>query len=134
MGKTVLISSHILPELAKLCTHATILDRGSVRFSGSVSELEARMNMREALTLRLAGEPDEDMAGRVEACVQELLGITPERTQPDTWRIPGEAQKDAQLLAALVALGAPVCDFHREHATLERVFMEVMRDEAQSDL
>ena len=134
MGKTVLISSHILPELAKLCTHATILDRGSVRFSGSVSELEARMNMREALTLRLAGELDEDMAGRVEACVQELLGITPERTQPDTWRIPGEAQKDAQLLAALVALGAPVCDFHREHATLERVFMEVMRDEAQSDL
>lgn len=134
MGKTVLISSHILPELATLCTHATILDHGSVRFSGSVSELEARMNMREALTLRLAGEPDEDMAGCVEACVQELLGITPERTQPDTWRIPGEAQKDAQLLAALVALGAPVCDFHREHATLERVFMEVMRDEAQSDL
>ena len=45
----------------------------------------------------------------------------------------GEEQ-DAALLAALVGADVPVCDFHRERVTLERVFMEVMQDETQSNL
>lgn len=38
MGKTVLISSHILPELSDLCTSMTILERGRAVFSGTVTE------------------------------------------------------------------------------------------------
>ena len=134
MGKTVLISSHILPELASLCKHATILDRGSVRFSGSISALEERMHAQEALTIRLSGQTDEGMIQHLEACVQEQLGCKPKRTQPDAFCVACRAERDAALLAALVEAGVPVCDFHRERASLERVFMEVMRDETQSDL
>ena len=44
MGKTVLISSHILPELAEMCDSLTILDHGQLVFSGSVDALSDRMN------------------------------------------------------------------------------------------
>lgn len=136
MGKTVLISSHILPELSQMCTHATILERGKVKFSGSVEALERKMNLRGALTIRFSQPPEEELAKALASRIEETLGAKPEREQPDVWRVmdDGQAEKDAQLLAALMALRAPVCDYHRERATLERVFMEVTRDEAQSDL
>ena len=66
--------------------------------------------------------------------MQALLGVRPERTQADVCCVACDAQKDAQLLAVLVEAGIPVCDFHRERVTLERVFMEVMQDETQSNL
>ena len=134
MGKTVLISSHILSELAQLCTHATILDRGRVRFCGSVVELEGRMHNCEALTIHLTGDADAAMQECVEACIAAHTGAAPERMQPGTWRASGSEDRDAELLAALIALGAPVCDFHREKASLETVFIEVMEHDDQSDL
>ena len=92
------------------------------------------MNAREALTIRLSGETDAQTAARVEDCVKALLGVCPERTQADSFRVACGEEQDASLLAALVGADVPVCDFHREHANLERVFMEVMRNEAQSNL
>ena len=135
MGKTVLISSHILPELAQMCDHMTILERGRSVFSGTVEALERKMNANATLVLRLTGEAQADCIERMTAKLQELYGVQPEAAQENTWRIeaPEDTARDAQTLEALIRLGLPVCDFHREHATLERVFMEVTHDD-QSDL
>ena len=56
---------------------------------------------------------------------------------PGEWRVEAQAgeQTDAQALRTLVDLGMPVCGFGREHATLEKAFMEVTGAyEAESDL
>ena len=42
MGKTILISSHILPELADLCNKVGIIERGQLIFSGTVEEISAK--------------------------------------------------------------------------------------------
>ncbi|MGY8688995.1 MAG: AAA family ATPase, partial [Verrucomicrobiales bacterium] len=39
LGKTIFISSHILTELATLCDHVTILDRGQLKYTGSMKGL-----------------------------------------------------------------------------------------------
>ena len=39
LGKTIFISSHILSELATLCDHVTIMDRGTVKYTGSMRGL-----------------------------------------------------------------------------------------------
>ena len=44
MGKTILISSHILPELSEMCDSLTILDHGRLVFSGTVEALSEKMN------------------------------------------------------------------------------------------
>src|SRR6185369_15363386 len=53
MGKTIVISSHILPELEELCTAVAIVDHGQVLAQGRVSEIERRLRFGAVLRVRL---------------------------------------------------------------------------------
>ena len=134
MGKTVLISSHILPELSEMCDSLTILDRGKLVFSGSVEALSEKMNGNAPLEIRLwEGCGEEALEGAV-ACLKEIPFVKEIlQDAPGTLRVRLEAEEDpsactAQILRDLVARGAPVCDFHRAPMNLEKVFMEVTED------
>ncbi|MFA7573365.1 MAG: ABC transporter ATP-binding protein, partial [Lutispora sp.] len=54
LGKTILISSHILPELAELCTSVGIIDRGKIVISGTVSEIMQQVYSKKFIRIRLA--------------------------------------------------------------------------------
>lgn len=128
MGKTVLISSHILPELADMCNHMTILDHGKAIFTGSMSELENRMNSESELTIRFERMPNESLR-------TEMLDVLKEkniREEQNMWHIAlaQDDERDADILAHWIRMGAAICDFHREKVTLEEVFMEVTEHDA----
>lgn len=128
MGKTVLISSHILPELADMCNHMTILDHGKAIFTGSMSELENRMNSESELTIRFERMPNESLR-------TEMLDVLKEkniREEQNIWHIAlaQDDERDADILAHWIRMGAAICDFHREKVTLEEVFMEVTEHDA----
>ncbi len=128
MGKTVLISSHILPELADMCDHMTILDHGKAIFTGSMAELENRMCGESELTVRFGRMPDE-------ALKIQMQRVLPEKTireEQGLWHITLEQddERDADILAQWMKMGAVICDFHRNKVPLERVFMEVTRHDA----
>lgn len=131
MGKTVLISSHILPELAEMCDSLTILDHGQLVFSGSVEELSDKMNGNAPLDIRLTegcGEENVDAAVR---CLKEMPAVNEIlREEPYLLRIRLENGTDvcSDVLRQLVMKGVPVIDFHRAPMNLEKVFMEVTQD------
>ena len=54
MGKTILISSHILPELAEMCDEIGVIDNGVLIAHGSVSEIQAKLQGERIITVRLA--------------------------------------------------------------------------------
>jgi ABC-2 type transport system ATP-binding protein len=59
MNKTIFISSHILSELAELCDSVTIIDRGKIKYSGLLHDLQTGGQPRRAYTLTLADDrPD----------------------------------------------------------------------------
>lgn len=130
MGKTVLISSHILPELSQMCSSMSILERGKLVFSGTVESLEAKIHAKADLIVRFAEKPGEDAAVRAREAIRAAFDLLPEEREPGLWRVgaPESDEGDARLLAQLMALGLPVCEFKREKATLEQVFMEVTRE------
>ena len=128
MGKTVLISSHILPELAEMCDSLTILDHGQLVFSGSVEQLSDRMNGNAPLDIRLTEGCGEENVEAAVRCLREMPAVTEIlREEPYLLRIRLDNNADVcpDVLRQLVMKGVPVCDFHRAPMNLEKVFMEV---------
>lgn len=128
MGKTVLISSHILPELSEMCDSLTILDHGELVFSGSVEELSDRMNGNAPLDIRLDETGGADEVEEAVRCLRELPFVTNiTQEEPFLLRVRLEGGQDvcATALRELVGRNVRVCDFHRAPMNLEKVFMEV---------
>ena len=99
MGKTVLISSHILPELAEMCDSLTILDHGELVFSGSVEALNDKMNGNAPLDIRLTEGCGEE---NVEAAVRCLKEMPTERSQK-SWSV------NLSVSNHLLFQAAPIC-------------------------
>lgn len=54
MGKTIMISSHILSELEEICDHIGIIEQGRLVFSGTMDEIRERMNIQSRVRIRVA--------------------------------------------------------------------------------
>jgi ABC-2 type transport system ATP-binding protein len=139
-GKAVLISSHILTELAEICDTCAIIEQGKLLATGKVADLLAQSHSEEAaeLTLRLAaGAEGEAAYERAERLLLEQPRVGKVLREPGLVRVrlelePGatRVQMDeaaARLLAALVSAGLPVCAFSHRELNLEDAFMTVTK-------
>ncbi len=130
MGKTIVISSHILPELEELCTSVAIVDRGQVLAQGRVAEIERRLRFGAVLRVRLLLEGDELAAARDRLAAQADVAsatILPDGTVELGFR--GDDAAAARLLADVVAAGLPVASFARAASDLEELFLQVTANE-----
>jgi len=131
MGKTVLVSSHILPELSEMCDSLTIIDHGRLVFSGSVEELGNHMSGRAPIRLRLL--PQEglvmDDAARFLKQVPGVSGISQDEPYLLNIAFDGDDSQAAEMLKTLMECALPVVDFYRPPVNLEKVFMEVTQND-----
>jgi len=58
MGKTIMISSHILSELEEMCDNVGIIEHGKLIFSGTMSEISAQMGLSFKFRVRVLGDPE----------------------------------------------------------------------------
>ena len=128
MGKTVLISSHILPELSEMCDSLTIIDHGNLVFSGTVDALSQKMNGNAPLDIRLLND-QVDAAAVILKEFPGVTGIELADTQLLRVAFDGDEQAASQLLKKLLLGDIAVADFHRAPMNLEKVFMEVTQDD-----
>ncbi|TRY25090.1 ABC transporter ATP-binding protein [Brevibacillus sp. LEMMJ03] len=122
MGKTILISSHILPELAELCDEIGVIEQGRLIACGALDDVSVRAR---GITLMLVRTlTNRHQAGRV---LSQSPLVKDLEEQEDGFRfrfVGGEAEK-AGLLQELVDAGAAVTYFGESSENLEAVFLAI---------
>jgi ABC-2 type transport system ATP-binding protein len=124
MGKTIVISSHILHELAELCSTVGIIERGELLFHGSVKEITRRARMGTRVSIRVGDKIDiaADVLGKLEPvkAVQVNDGTISIELKADV--------KDFSFLArALIERRLPIQEIREEEVNLETAFLRLTK-------
>ncbi len=131
MGKTIMISSHILTELAEMCTHIGIIERGKLLASGDVESIMRSLQPHRTYTVHLLSDPAaavETLRGVAHVLdVRVLEGATPAQIEID---VEGDDQVVSELLTRLIQAGCQVTHFAGQVSNLEEIFMRVTEGSA----
>jgi ABC-2 type transport system ATP-binding protein len=127
-GKAVLISSHILTELAEICDSVGIIEQGRLLAVGSVAEISARAQVESTVHVKVLEDP-----ARLQSWLAARDGVTELRLDGDVtiFSYSGDRQSEAALLRAIVEAGFPVVEFGAKQKTLEDVFLHVTEGRVQ---
>jgi ABC-2 type transport system ATP-binding protein len=126
LGKTIVISSHILPELEELCTSVAIVDRGQVLAQGTVADIERRLRFGSVLRVRLLLEGEDLERARARfAADPDVASATTLDDGTIEVGFRGDDAASARLLADSVAAGLPIISYARAASDLEELFLQV---------
>ncbi|MGQ0635122.1 MAG: ABC transporter ATP-binding protein [Planctomycetaceae bacterium] len=129
MGKTLLVTSHILPELSRICNRVAILTHGKLRAYGTVDEIGRQVSQQRAIEAQLVS------AAQIPECVQ----ILKRSIEPDAEIIESQAEATvrfrtakpeselAEVLKQLMVAGVRVTQFREVQTDLEEAFMTFAR-------
>ena len=124
MGKTILVSSHILPELADICNRVGIIEYGRLLACGNVQDLLAQVRGRPTVRIRVVGSP-EAAAKALERC-SEAAAVTVKDGEVVV-ALAGGIPDGSALAARLVAEGHGLVSLREQEVNLETAFLELTR-------
>jgi ABC-2 type transport system ATP-binding protein len=127
-GKAILISSHILTELAEICDRVGILEQGRLLAVGSVAEISTRVQVQSIVRVRVL-EGGERLRGWLAA--RDDVAELRMDTDKAIFNFSGDRPAEAALLRDMVDAGLPVVEFGAKHKSLEDVFLHVTEGRVQ---
>ncbi len=124
MGKTILISSHILSELADCCTSIGIIERGQLLMHGPIEDVYRRIRRNRLIEIKFMDGMDVGLS--IVRSMPETRDVRIEDHRA-TVELEGDDAKVAELLDSLTRQGVRLRSFNDKDPTLEDVFMLVTK-------
>ena len=124
MGKTILISSHILPELAEMCDVIGVIEEGKLVAFGRVDEIYTKMREKRVIRIRLLDRLEETIAFLRE---QPSVSSVSREGNGVAVGFSGDDEQQVELLRNLAAAGFSVASFSEEKGDLEEIFLEITK-------
>jgi ABC-2 type transport system ATP-binding protein len=127
-GKAILISSHILTELAEICHAAVIIERGSLLMAGAIGDMLENGSRRRTVLIRVRDGQEKLHRELLETPRIEKVNFVGEEIAAE---INGDEEACCDLLTGLVGRGYRVVEFRLQRANLEEIFMNVTKGAVQ---
>jgi ABC-2 type transport system ATP-binding protein len=125
LNKTVIVSSHILPELADVCTRVGMIEKGNLIVDGDVAEVMRKARSRIVLNVRVK-DRSEEAARSVEQCDSvDTVDVTEDQMLAITLKPDIEDYSD--IPSTLVGQGFALMLFREEEVNLETAFLELTK-------
>ena len=122
MGKTILISSHILHELSQLCTRIGIIEAGEMVAEGSLQDIFKQLQLMRMVHVKIES-PADDLQQRIE----QIPGVATVEQQVDRWAIQlhEDQMSVADLHQSLVDEKVRIAMYQPEAMDMETAFMKL---------
>jgi ABC-2 type transport system ATP-binding protein len=134
-GKTLLVTSHILPELSRICDRVAILTHGKLRAIGTVEEIGRLVNQQRMIEVQLASAEQiptavERIRADIEAGAEIVASVAESAVR---FRTAHPEEQLGELLAGLVRGGVRVTQFRELQSDLEEAFLSFARPASAPD-
>jgi len=128
MGKTIVISSHILSELSEMCSSIGIMNRGQLVTAGRIEEIMQQISGGNRIRIHISS--DLETAVRT---LKEQAAVVVESVRENEVIIShnGTEEEICALIGRMIQSGIVLTDFHREEGNLESLFMQLTGGGAQ---
>lgn len=122
MGKTIVISSHILPELAEMCSEIGIIDKGKLVTQGTVNEIMSKLHKKRVVKVKLNSAKEVLIKLlKEQSCIKEIT----ENADNVEFAFEGKDNDLTDILRNIVMNGIPAYSFSENEGNLEEIFMTV---------
>lgn len=126
MGKTILISSHILPELAEMCDEIGVIDNGKLIAHGNVVEIQAKLQGDKRIYVKVLKEIHQARAFFEEDPLISSITVD-EKKGELSFSYKGSTEEQVALLKKAMLSNIPIYSILEEEKNLEDVFMEITK-------
>lgn len=129
--KTIIISSHILPELAQFCTTIGVMERGKILLHGEVQQILEEAKNQNPLKIQIYSGQAIAIKVLKENPKVESISINGNYLK---LHFKGGEKEEVQLLRSIIEAGAEVSGFSRERGSLEQLFIELTEEGEEADV
>lgn len=127
MDKTIIISSHILPELSEICDELGVIENGQLIAHGNVSQIENQLQAQKVLLVTIQGNIEKAISFFEDD--PDVLDIDRDEQNPQLLQLSYQGTEDDQvaLLKKAIENELSILTFSQKQTNLEDIFMEITR-------
>ncbi|MGD6777499.1 MULTISPECIES: ABC transporter ATP-binding protein [Bacillaceae] len=127
MGKTIMISSHILPELAEMCDEIGVINGGKLVATGRVEEIHQQLQANKVLKVLILKDIDKAIRFFEDIPSVSNIQLSEQRANLLSFSFEGTDEEQVELLKKALDSGVMILSLSQEESNLEDIFLEITK-------
>ncbi|MGM0835057.1 MAG: ATP-binding cassette domain-containing protein [Bacillota bacterium] len=127
MGKTIMISSHILPELAEMCDEIGVINGGKLVATGRVEQIHQQLQANKVLKVLVTGNMEGAIQFFEDSPSVSNIQIGEQKENLLSFSFEGSDAEQVELLKNALGRGIMILSFSQEESNLEDIFLEITK-------
>jgi ABC-2 type transport system ATP-binding protein len=127
MGKTIMISSHILPELAEMCDEIGVINGGKLVATGRVEQIHQQLQANKVLKVHVTGNMEGAIQFFEDCPSVSNIQLNEQKENLLSFSFEGTDEEQVELLKNALGRGIMILSFSQEESNLEDIFLEITK-------